>query len=52
MQTLVLLTNPTCVGKEMKAIEMDAIDSWKGRIHVSKLPLKENMEKACFCTFE
>lgn len=32
MQTLVLPTNPTYARKEMKAAEMDVIDSWKGKI--------------------
>ncbi len=40
MQTLVLLTNPIGARKEMKAAEMDAIDSWKGKMHVTKLLLK------------
>ena len=40
MQTLVLLTNPTCARKEMKAVEMDAIDSWKGKMNVTELLLK------------
>jgi len=36
----------------MKVAEMDAINSWKDKMHVSKLLLKENMEKASFCIFE
>ena len=52
MQTLVLPTNPTSARKEMKAVEMDAIDSWKGKMHVLNLLLKENMEIAAFCIFE
>ena len=40
MQTLVLPTNPTGARKEMKAAEMDAINSWKGKMHVTKLLLK------------
>ena len=36
----------------MKVAEMDAIDSWKGEMHVPKLPLKENMENTYFCIFE
>ena len=52
MQTLVLLTNTIRARKEMKVTEMDSIDSWKGKMHVTKLILKENMEKASFCIFE
>ena len=33
-------------------MEMDAIDSWKGKVHVFKLLLRENMEKSSFCIFE
>ena len=40
MQTLVLSTNPTGARKERKAAEMDAIDSSKGKMHVTKLLLK------------
>ena len=40
MQTLVLPTNPIGARKEMKVAEMDVIDSWKGKMHVSKLLLK------------
>jgi len=40
MQTLVLPTNPTSARKEMKVAEMDAIDSLKGKMHVTKLLLK------------
>jgi len=40
MQTLVLPTNPTGSRKEMKAVEMDAIDSWKSKMHMTKLLLK------------
>ena len=45
MQTLVFPTNPIGARKQMKAVEMDAIDSWKGKMHVTKLLLKENMKK-------
>ena len=38
-QTLVLPTNPTGARKEMKVVEMDAIEFYKGRMHVSKLLL-------------
>jgi len=34
------MTNPIGARKEMKAMEIDAIDSWKGKIHVTKLLLK------------
>jgi len=40
MQTLALQTNPTGTKKEMKAAEMDAIDFWKCRMHVTKLLLQ------------
>jgi len=36
----------------MKVVEKDAIDYWKSKMHVSKLLLKENMEKASFGIFE
>ena len=51
-QTLVLLTNPTGARKEMKAVELDAINYWKGKMHVTKLLLKRNMKKTYFCIFE
>jgi len=51
-KTLVLPTNPNGARKDMKVAEMDAIDSWKGEMHVPKLPLKENMENTYFCIFE
>ena len=51
-KTLALPTNPTSARKEMKVAEMDAIASWKGKRKLSKLLLKENMEKKSFCIFE
>jgi len=39
------------LNKLLKAMEMDVIDSWKGKIHLNKLLMKENMEKTSLCTF-
>ena len=36
----------------METTEMDAIDYWKGKMHVFKLLLKRNENKSSFCTFK